>query len=173
MKDYWLAKLISSVDEVDSRKRLQKAIYLLQVSGCPLKCDYILHYYGPYSFELAGLIDQLSGAGIIQETPEPIGSGVVRYRSVVTGNGKRALDDFEGTDKGRELSSQIQPFLEHFKDLSSQDPWVLELAATIAFYHDDDWNEARRQTAQFKKVPQSDKKLGEAAELARRFKQSA
>ena len=81
MKDYWLAKLISSVEVVDSRKRLQKAIYLLQLAGCPLKCDYLLHYYGPYSFELAGLINQLDGANIIEETPEQLSTGVIKYKS--------------------------------------------------------------------------------------------
>jgi uncharacterized protein YwgA len=173
MKDYWLAKLISSVDAVDSRKRLQKSIYLLQLFGCPLKCDYILHYYGPYSFELAGLIDQLNSAGIIKETPEPIGPGVVRYRAAVTEPGKKALDDFEGTDKGRQLSLQMKPFVEQFEDLNSQDSWVLELAATVAFYYKDSWNEAQMKTAQFKRVQQGDKKLREAVGLARRFKRSA
>jgi uncharacterized protein YwgA len=173
MKDYWLAKLISSVGTVDSRKRLQKSIYLLQLSGSPLTCEYILHYYGPYSFELACLIDQLNGAGIIVETPEPISSGIVRYRSTVTENGSRALADFEETDKGQLLSAQIQPFAGQFKELNEQDPWMLELAATIAFYHEGDWGKAQRQTAQFKKVQQNDRRLREAAVLARRFKRSA
>lgn len=173
MKDYWLAKLISSVNEVDSRKRLQKAVYLLQLSGCPLRCDYILHYYGPYSFELAGLIDQLNGARIVKETPEQINPGVVRYRSRATDEGRKAIREFEDTDKGRELSSQMVPFVERFKDLNGQDLWVLELAATVAFYHNHDWGQARDQAAQFKEIPSGDKKLEEAVKLARRFKRSA
>jgi uncharacterized protein YwgA len=173
MKDYWLAKLISSVDAVDSRKRLQKSIYLLQLSGSPLACDYILHYYGPYSFELASLIDQLNGARIIEETPEPLAPGMVRYRSVVTEGGKKALDKFESTNKGRQLCGEIAPYIERFKDLNRQDPWVLELAATVAFYHEGDWGEAQKQTAAFKKVRQNDKELRQAVELARRFKRSA
>jgi len=133
MKDYWLAKLVSSVGEVDSRKRLQKAIYLLQLHGSPLACDYILHYYGPYSFELASLIDQLNSAGIIEETPEPLAPGVVRYRSAVTEPGKKALNKFEQSDRGRQLHADIVPFITQFKDLNGKDPWVLELAATVAF----------------------------------------
>ncbi len=172
MKDYWLAKLMSSVSEVDSRKRLQKAIYLLQLHGSPLACDYILHYYGPYSFELASLIDQLNSAGIVEETPEPLGPGVVRYKSTVTELGKRALDKFEQTDRGRPLHTQIMPFIRQFEDLNGEDPWVLELAATVAFYHRGDWDEAQRQTASFKKVRANDAKLKKAVELARRFKQS-
>lgn len=173
MKDYWLAKLISCVDVVDSRKRLQKSVYLLQLSGSPLVCDYMLHYYGPYSFELASLIDQLNGAGIIEETPEPLASGVVRYRSVVKESGKKALDEFERTNKGRQLCTKIEPFIEQFRNLNNQDPWILELAATVAFYHKGDWSAAQKQTAEFKKVRQNDKKLRQAVELARRFKRSA
>ena len=97
MKDYWLAKLISSVTEVDSRKRLQKSIYLLQQAGCPLQCDYILHYYGPYSFELAALIDQLDGAKIIEETPEATGYGS-RYESRITEKGRKILHSIEETE---------------------------------------------------------------------------
>ena len=172
MKDYWLAKLISCVSEVDSRKRLQKAIYLLQLKGSPLACDYILHYYGPYSFELASLIDQLSGAGIVKETPEPLTSGMVRYRSIVTESGKKALAEFEQTDKGRKLRAEIEPFFGQFEELNGQDSWTLELAATVAFYHEGDWGEAQRRTASFKKVRLNDRELKQAVELARRFKRS-
>ena len=173
MKDYWLAKLISCVDAVDSRKRLQKSVYLLQLSGSPLVCDYILHYYGPYSFELASLIDQLNGAGIIKETPEPLSFGIVRYTSTVTEAGQKALDDFERTDKGSQLCAKIEPFIEQFRNLNNEDPWILELAATVAFHHKGDWSEAQKQTAEFKKVRQDDKKVRQAVELARRFKRSA
>jgi len=173
VKDYWLAKLISSVDAVDSRKRLQKAVYLLQQAGCPFACDYLLHYYGPYSFELAGLIDQLSSAGIIEETTEPFGAGAVRYRYAVTERGNKALGEFERTSKGRQLATGIAPFVDPFKKLSVVDPWVLELAATVAFYHKDNWAEAQRQTSLFKKVSQGDSHLKQAIKLARRFKQPA
>lgn len=172
MKDYWLAKLISCVHEVDSRKRLQKAVYLLQLKGSPLACDYILHYYGPYSFELASLIDQLNGAGIVKETPEPLASGVVRYRSAVTESGRKALAKFEQTDKGRQLCAEMKPFIGQFEELNRQDPWVLELAATVAFYHEGDWSEAQRRTASFKKVRLNDRELKQAVELARKLKRS-
>jgi uncharacterized protein YwgA len=173
VKDYWLAKLIASVGKVDSRKRLQKSIYLLQLAGSPLQCDYLLHYYGPYSFELAGLIDQLNGAQIIEEIREPLGPGAVRYRSAATDNGKKRLGEFENTDRGRQVRAQIEPFVERFKELNEADPWILELAATVAFYHEDDWNEAQRQTSLFKKVPVNDSHLKAAVMLARRFQQSA
>ncbi len=173
MKDYWLAKLIAAAGGVDSRKRLQKTVYLLQLAGCPLECDYLLHYYGPYSFELAGLVDQLHGAAIIDETREPLSSGALRYRSAVTERGKAALETFENTAKGHQLLGQIEPFLDKFKELGAKDLWTLELAATVAFYHAGNWREAKEKTAGFKKVAPDDRRLDEAVKLARRFKKSA
>ena len=166
MKDYWLAKLISSVTEVDSRKRLQKSIYLLQRTGCPLQFSYILHYYGPYSFELAGLIDQLKGADIIDESPEQTGFGGVRYRSEISQKGKRVLENFQKSKTGKEVYGQIQPFIPIFEKLNQKDLWVLELAATIAYFYEGNWAEAQKQTATFKKLSTNDNNLKQAFALA-------
>ena len=164
MNDYWLAKLISSVGKVDSRKRLQKAVYLLQLAGCPLKCDYILHYYGPYSFDVAALVDCLDGADIIEETPK--GN---RYEVHIIDKGKAALKRFEKTLKGQSVLSQIQRFVPLFEQLNAEDPRVLELAATVAYFYKGDWTEAREQTSALKSVPSSDPDLQKAEELARKF----
>jgi uncharacterized protein YwgA len=173
MEDYWLAKLISSVAEVDSRKRLQKSIYLLQCAGCPLQVSYILHYYGPYSFELAGLIDQLHGAGIINETAEMLSNSVVRYKSKIADKGKQVLENFEKTEDGKRACAKITPFVPLFKDLNEKDPRVLELAATIAYFYEGDWAEAQKQTAIFKKLSENDSGLKQAFELAKGFRKSA
>ena len=173
MKDYWLAKLIASVGEVNSRKRLQKAIYLLQLAGCPLQCDYILHYYGPYSFELAGLMDQLEGADIIKETPEQLGTDVVRYKTKIALKGRKAIISFEKTESGKHISEKITPFIPRFETLNGEDLWILELAATVAYFHQNNWAEAQKQTASFKGVVIHDTNLKKAVKLARSFKKSA
>jgi len=165
MKDYWLAKLISSVTEVDSRKRLQKSIYLLQKSGCPLHFSYILHYYGPYSFELAGLIDQLDEVGIIKETQE--GSA---YKSRITTTGKKVIENFEKTDTGIEAKKALNSFIPKFVELNKKDLWPLELAATISYFHRDDWSVAAKQTAAFKRVALSDPNLKLAVDLSMSFR---
>jgi len=170
MKDYWLAKLISSVDKVESRKRLQKSVYLLQRAGCPLQCDYLLHYYGPYSFELAGLIDQLGGAGIISEKSEVLGNGVVRYKSAITDKGRKVLESFEKADVGKQARKQIEPFVLRFKPLVGEDLWVLELAATVGYYYDCDWEYAKACTATVKGIhDKNSKQLLEATELAMKY----
>jgi uncharacterized protein YwgA len=169
MKDYWLSKLIGSVPQVDSRKRLQKSIYLLQLAGCPLKCEYILHYYGPYSFELATLIDQLRGAQIIEEIEDFTGFGNVRYRSKITETGKRVLGNFEKTPTGKKVHRQIRPFISQFEQLSHEDPWVLELAATVAYCREDSWEDAKARAATFKRIRKDDPKLVQATGLAKEF----
>lgn len=173
MKDYWLAKLIDSVTEVDSRKRLQKAIYLLQLAGCPLQCEYILHYYGPYSFELAGLIDQLKGADIIDESPKQTGFGNIRYKSKISQKGKRVLENFQKSKTGQDVYGQIKPFIPLFKNLNDEDPWVLELAATIAYFYEGNWVKAKKHTVRFKKIRSDDSNLRKAMKLAKEFKKSA
>ena len=173
MKDYWLAKLIASVQEVDSRKRLQKSIYLLQLAGCPLRCDYLLHYYGPYSFELSGLVDQLNAAEIIGESKELTGFGNVRYTSQITDKGSHLLANFEKSQTGKKTHTQIKPFISLFQELNKQDLWILELGATVAYYYDGDWKEAQAQTAKFKGVATSNSNLRKAVTLAKRFKKSA
>jgi len=164
MRDYWLAKLISSVTEVDSRKRLQKSIYLLQRAGCPLRFSYILHYYGPYSFELAGLIDQLDGAEIIKETQ--VGCA---YKSHIMPLGNKVIKDFEKTEVGVKAQKELNSFIPKFKVLNEEDLWLLELAATTAYFHKDNWEEAKRQTARFKHLKEDDSKLGKAIEIAGEF----
>jgi len=168
MKDYWLAKLIGSVTEgVDSRKRLQKSIYLLQQhKDCPLHFNYILHYYGPYSFELAGLIDQLKGAEIIDELPELTGFGDARYRSKISDKGKRVLKKFQESKTGKDVDKKIRPFVPLFEKLNKEDLWILELAATIAYFYEGDWTEAQKKTATFKKLSKNDSNLKKAFALA-------
>ena len=170
MKDYWLAKLISEVRKVDSRKRLQKSIYLLQFcKDFPLKFDYFLHYYGPYSFELASTIDQLNAADIIKEVPEPVSIGV-RYSSSIAPKGEKVLDSFEQTDAGQCALNKIKNFFNPFERLNKENPWVLELAATVAYFHENTWASAQAQTETFKKVRADDSNLKKAVKIAKAFK---
>jgi uncharacterized protein YwgA len=128
-----------------------------------------LHYYGPYSFELAGLIDQLDSAEIIEEKPTQLGGGMVRYSTEIKEKGRRVIDSFEESETGKKAREQIESFLPRFKRLTGEDLWVLELAATVRYYYDDDWNEAQVQTATFKRIRKDDRQLKRATSLAREF----
>ena len=172
MNIYALAKLIESVEEVDSRKRLQKCIYLLQEAGCDLGAEYVLHLYGPYSRDVAVGTDQLEEAGIIQETVEDNGCGGVRYRYEMTEDGKRALDAFEQTSEGMESKSEVGRYLPLFRQLNGIPVWTLELASTIAFFHFQEgskWAIAKSRTAEFKQVRVDAGVLTEAQNLAKKY----
>lgn len=171
MQEYWLAKLIGSVDKVGSRKKLQKAIYLLQFcKGFPLKCDYFLHYYGPYSWDLANLMEQLKTADIVREEPCAGYSGGYSYESSLKERGKEVLATFEATDTGKKALRRIQAFLEKFRALLEHSTWELELAATTAYFYEGNWQEARRQTRTFKKVQNESSALNKAVRLAKGFR---
>ena len=134
-----------------------------------MKCDYLLHYYGPYSFELADLIDQLKGAEIIKESANLTGYGNRRYISQIAKKGKRVLGEFEKSKTGKDLYVQIERFIPLFQKLNQEDLWVLELGATIAYYYEGNWQDAQAQTAGFKKIRKNDQELLRATELAKAF----
>ncbi|MHA1685337.1 MAG: hypothetical protein ACTSYD_02890, partial [Candidatus Heimdallarchaeaceae archaeon] len=80
--------------------------------------------------------------------------------------GKRVLKKFEETKDGKQAMAKITPFTPLFKDLNEKDPWVLELAATIAYFYESDWAEAQKQTATFKKLSKNDDNLKQARKIA-------
>jgi hypothetical protein len=79
------------------------------------------------------------------------------------------LNSFEKTEAGENIHDKIEPFISPFKSLMTKDPWVLELGATLGYYYEGDWENARAQAAVFKKIHKNDRKLSEATELAKTF----
>ncbi len=75
MTKYQLARLIAWAGALDTRKRAQKIVYLLQAAGCPLDAEYRLHYYGPYSQDVAQLVDELVAQGMLEESCTQTGGG--------------------------------------------------------------------------------------------------
>lgn len=171
MNIYALAKLIESVKEVDSRKRLQKSLFLLQAAGCDLDAEYFLHFYGPYSREVANATDELEQAGAIHEEQHPTQWGV-QYSYSITDHGRGLLVNHEKTAEGIEAKKAIASYIERFKTLNEVPLWTLELAATIAFYKvksNFDWDTAKAKTGEFKQVQLDGSVLSEAEDLAKSF----
>lgn len=55
--------LIATLDGVAGRKRLQKLVHLVQAGGeAPFRYRFILHFFGPFSRELASDLDFLCAA---------------------------------------------------------------------------------------------------------------
>ena len=64
-----VARLIYLLDGVRGRKKLQKIVHLLGSRGAkPFSHEFTLHFFGPFSRELADELDFLSEAQIVDET---------------------------------------------------------------------------------------------------------
>ena len=96
MRDHILATLAAG--SVPSRTMMQKAVYLLgRLRDGDLGFEAYL--YGPYSREVQGAVEDLSAAGLIEETRvelepwEPTPFDVVQYRYALTEAGRAAAED--------------------------------------------------------------------------------
>lgn len=175
MTRYQLAKLVSLANQgtIESRKRIQKIIFLLNSAGMSLVDDFKLHHYGPYSPEVAKLLDELSLNGILNESETPIGSGT-QFNYSLTDSAKTALADLEAEAPKsiRKQQSQFNLFNDKISELFQvDDAWLLELGATIAFFHrkGKGWPEATKLACEFKRVPESAQKSQQALRLAKQI----
>jgi uncharacterized protein YwgA len=63
-----VARLIAVLGKVRGRKRLQKIVHLLKAKGFRgFQQDFVLHYYGPFSRQLAVQLDFVCAAGLVEE----------------------------------------------------------------------------------------------------------
>jgi len=158
MDRYQLAKLVQwaqecSAEGLKSRKRLQKVVYLLQCAGCPLDADYSLHYYGPYSGEVAQITDELVHAGLLveEQTQNPVGK---QFNYKLRGLAADSLGVFEATPTGHDARQRLAPFEERAKQLLELGLSELEYAATVAYFHqkETNWKSAFQKLCDFKRL---------------------
>jgi uncharacterized protein YwgA len=106
---------------IEGRKRLQKIVCTMKYKNkIPFSFDFRPYFYGPYSEELAEIVDTLVGTGLLKEWPEPLGEDVVKYTYELSNKGKelatrteRALD--------KKLLTKIQESSEEMKGLSTSE----------------------------------------------------
>src|SRR5262249_31596146 len=132
MTKYQLARLVAWAGTLDTRKRAQKIIHLLQAAGCPLRAEFCLHLYGPYSHEVAHLVDELVGQGLRQETCTSSGAGQ-RYSYALTELARAQLGEYEATPAGQAAVAALQPYQALLRRLLAADVRELELASTVVF----------------------------------------
>ncbi len=170
MNRYQLAKIVDWAGILDTRKRMQKAIYLLQVAGCPLGADYSLHHYGPYSQEVARLTDEMVQANLLDEKTASNAVGQ-QYSYSLSPAARRNLAEFEATQAGQALASELEAFLAGKRWLLDEDLRVLEYAATIVFFHKlgHEWPSAIEKMCQFKGLTYEGQAVERADALARRI----
>lgn len=148
MNRHQLATLLSWSGEqgFSGRKRLQKVVFFLQQAGCDLQCHYTLHFFGPYSRDVADTCDEMVAAGLVEETGGPK-KGSMQYAY------KLKPEILKLVNAAPEL--QVQKFCDLGKQLIVADLWQLELGSTILFFHrqSGDWQSALKEACEFKKVP--------------------
>jgi len=168
MTKYQLAKLILMAGGLQSRKRLQKTVHLLQAAGCPLGLGFRLHYYGPYSRELADTVDRMTRAGVLVETPRETQVGT-QYDYKFDEQMRESLEAYERTPHGEAAKEELETYEELLKTLSDTPPRVLELASTVVAFREAGlgWDEALAETAGFKRERIDSPMMNKAGDLAR------
>jgi uncharacterized protein len=156
MTRYQLAKLVEWAGTLNSRKRLQKVVFMLQAAGCPLGADYILHHYGPYSQEVAQLSDEMAHSNLLEEVSEPNRVGL-QYSYDLTEHAKEKLAELEATPQGEQMAEQLVPFKKKAKELLKTDLWALEVASTMVYFRQQghNWPESVERTCKFKNIDRS------------------
>lgn len=167
MTRYQLAKLVEWAGKLNSRKRLQKVVFLLQASGCPFNADYTLHHYGPYSQEAARLSDEMVQAGLLKEESQENQVGL-QYSYDLTEHAKERVKLLEATPQGKEMAEQLVPFEKEAKKLLKMDLKELEVASTMVYFRQQghDWPESVERTCKFKNLTPRLGLVKKAKELA-------
>lgn len=114
-----VARLIDELDEVKGRTRMQKIVHLLGVRfPSEFRQRFTLHYFGPFSRELADEVDFLCSAGLlVEDCPSEDQDAPYRYRVASDAARKRIqAASSSGTpawvDLARRLNKEDKPILE-------------------------------------------------------------
>ena len=167
MNNYELAKIISMANGIDSRKRIQKTVHLLQMTGSDFGLDFRLHHYGPYSFELADLLDRMTGSGILTETEESTAVGT-QYNYSLNPEFATRFEQYETTSRGEKAKNVLEARQELLVKLNHVAPRTLELTSTIAEFRrrNKSWTDATKRAAKFKGEKPKSTAMVEARKLA-------
>lgn len=105
--------------------QLQKTIYFLERAfQVPMDYDYVMHYYGPYSFELDNTLSEMQGKGVLSIRQVVYPAGYVGYDISL---GKEVETSWKLTNEYIEKANQV---VDIFKPMDAQ---TIELWATIHF----------------------------------------
>ncbi len=101
---------------LDGRTRLQKMIFLLGEEYGTKLFEYVPYYFGPYSFELRDLLDELKFYGLVIEYSDDYG-----YYYDITKEGISALELFEEQlEKKSELKKKKGEITKAIDDIISR-----------------------------------------------------
>ena len=107
---------------------LQKLSYFLQeVMKVPLGLRFVMHYYGPYSFDLAHSISAMGAIGTIRVLRDPDGYGYWVHPAD-TDDTREMLDESK-----KERAGYAGALEKVASNLGGLQPWELELLSTCDF----------------------------------------
>lgn len=109
--------LVGELGEVKGKKAFQKLVYFAQVLGIPLEKAFSMHYYGPYSQEVADEMNELISQGYLNNIP----GSYSYFLSTSTGDKPIVPEDY---------SAQFKELIKKFGSMS---PRGLEIYATAHF----------------------------------------
>ena len=171
--NYFLLKFFNEIKTMRGRKKFQKIIYILKYIGCPIEYRFFMHYYGPYSSDLASSVDNLVEKDLLSEGLHTVGLGLQEFSYKLTSEGKIYLKQLEKNDIDGELRKKTAGWVGVLKTLNNDfNVNELELTSTILYWHDWGyiWNEAQQKARIQKNISQSDKGFQNALDLAGEFK---
>lgn len=154
-QEYALLKMFEGTQRIEGRKKLQKTVHLLQITGVPFGMDFKYYYYGPYSAELQSYVDTLVDYGMLAEQNN--GDG---YIYEMTDKGKEFIQKYEEA-VGGELSLPDQLV----KHLLSFPATTLELTSTIGYLASLGYTKDEAQSKALELKPHLKSHLDKAGEL--------
>jgi uncharacterized protein YwgA len=124
--------LLRRLQAIETRKKFQKIVHILQVMGAPFPESYDFHHYGPFSSELRREIEAFESESLIVETALPV-SGLPSYKVYPT-------------DKLLSLLAKAPDLIEEewvdwAEDLNGKSPRDLEGISTLLYLHQRLWSQ--------------------------------
>ncbi|WP_320634431.1 hypothetical protein [Pyramidobacter porci] len=125
---------ISCKSENPCKKKLQKIVFLVEMKGIDVGCDYGIHFYGPYSADLDFAVRELSDEGVLKIDYTPTEHRIsVRESSF-------------GNDYNDETVNEI------VDEFAKETPSRLELIATALYVYLQVHKDPHKITAGVKKI---------------------
>lgn len=118
-------QLLLAVDTVAGRKKLQKMVHILKELGAPFEDRFEYSYYGMYSTELRGEIEQLVAENLIEEKETEFKDNKKGFTTTAT--------PAMGVLLAQHGLSEPQPWASLATDLNKMSSTQLEGISTILF----------------------------------------
>lgn len=117
--------LLKKVEAIETRKKFQKLVHILQVMGAPFPESYDFHHYGAYSSELRGELEAFKAENLIDETAIP--GQFVSFTVKPTAKLLGLLDKLQIMEEPE--------WLPWAAELNSESPRELEGISTLLYLH--------------------------------------